>query len=447
MIQNITAKIRGDQNLKNLLKHSGVMYASGAVSTVLLIIQQITTAKIIGPSDYGRLATVLGSSLLVMYIMDVRTWEAGVKLLARPIIDGDKDEVTRIITWLTLADVVTGILGSLVVILFAQFIAVRLLQAPDLYWLVSLYALMIPFRMLSNGIARTSVRMYNRFDWLSVKSIVYGLSRIVFMSGAALLGYGLQGVVIGAIIVEIISAIVIVGMQWRIQKRELTDKTLFDFRKPQQFKIGLKMMRGVWLSATLQGLQIEVFVPILALLTVPAQVGLFRSGLDIAETIEKLSVPLMTVLFPQVIKSYEQDSRVNFIRLIKQSSILMGMLTLPFTLGIIFIGPVVFPRLLGKDFDGIAIVATILVIGFAIYGIFMWTRPALIAFNRLSELNLICAATIVLSVIALVIFVPTYGAVGAVIIHAGAIIFQNVLLLVLFRNVLPQQHFPAQQTE
>lgn len=445
-MQRLTSAIRNDSNLRDLLRHSGIMYASGLVSTLLITIQQISTAYLIGPADYGRLATVLGSGLLVMLIVDVRTWELGTKLLARPILERDYQESARVITWLTSADILTGLISALIVFVFARLIAIHLLQAPELEWLVGLYTLSIPFRMLANGIARTSLRMYNRFGLLSAKSIVYGAARIVLMSGAALLGLGLQGVIIGAILAEVIGALMLLVMQVWIMRRELPGAKLIDFRKPRQFSEGIRMMGGLWFSATLAGLQVETFVPLLALLTTPTQVGLFRSGLDIAETIEKLLIPFMLVLFPQIIQSYEQKPQSELIRLIKQASILMALLTLPFTLGIIFFGPIIFPHLLGEGYSQTATVASFIASGFTIYGILMWTRPVLIAFNCIRELNWMSIAVVLGSVVSLVIVAPAFGAIGSAAVRGSAMILQNLGYAVIVRSRLTSQKLPVEQT-
>ncbi len=446
MINRLIARVRRDRSLKELLRHSGIMYASGLVSTLLLIGQQLSTANRLGAADYGRLATVLGSGALVMFFVDVRTWEVATKLLARPVLDKDHTEIARVITWLTLVDLLTGLVSVLVVILFAAPIATYLLQLPELDWLVRLYALALPFRILSNGTARTVLRLYNRFDWLSVKSIVYSLSSLVFITGAVLLGFGLPGAVFGAVLAEIVGAGIQLIMQVLIYRRELPGKPLVDFLKPRQFVQGVSMLKGLWLSATLAGLQSEIIVPILALLTSPAHVGLFRSGLDIAQTIEKLLMPFMLVLFPQIVKSYEQHNRTEFLRLIKQAALLMALLTVPFVAAIILLGPFVFPRLLGADFSGVTLIAGFIALGFLIYGVLMWTRPALIAFNRLRELNLVSLGMVLLTVAALFLTAPTWGAAAAAAVRGGVMALQNLLLLGVFWSVFPHITMPQEQS-
>src|SRR5262249_44243299 len=154
MLHKLRLQVTNDSNLKNMLRHSGMMYISGLLSTLFIIIQEILTARTIGPDDYGRFATVVGVSSLIILIVDVRTWELGTKMLVRPLLDKDYDEAVRITTWLSIVDLLTGVISVFAMVAFSGVIATQLLRAPDLYWIVILYTLSLPFRMLANGISR-----------------------------------------------------------------------------------------------------------------------------------------------------------------------------------------------------------------------------------------------------------------------------------------------------
>jgi O-antigen/teichoic acid export membrane protein len=243
---------------------------------------------------------------------------------------------------------------------------------------------------------------------------------------------------------EIVGAVVLLVMEWRIIRIEMPGTRLVNFGRPRQFREGLKMMRELWLSATLWGLELEMYIPFLALLSSPEQVGIFRSGVDIAETIEKLLVPFMLVLFPQIVKSYEQDSRPQFLRLTRQSGWLMALLTVPFTLGIMFLGPIFLPRLLSDRYAGVATVATLIAIGYTAYGIFMWTRPALVALSRIRALNLIGMGMIGVAALTLLVSLPTFGAIGAAGVRGGSMILQYGISFLVFRRIIAQQQLPSE---
>jgi O-antigen/teichoic acid export membrane protein len=419
VIQDLLSRARRDSNLEDLLRHSGVLYVGGVVSALLTIAQQLTTARSLGSANYGLLATVVGTSALVMLIFDVRTWEVGTKLLVRPILDKAYHEAARVVTWLLLTDLTLGALTASLLFLSAQSVATHLLKSSDLDALVRLYTVSIPFRFLSLGIAGAVLRIFDRFDWLAIKSVVYALLRLILMSGPALLNLGLAAVMIGAIIGEILNALALIVMAWAIMRREMPGTRLFDLAKPQSFVEGRRLMGQLWIGATLKGLQLETFIPLLALLTSPMQVGLFRVGMDITDVITKLVTPVSVVVSPSVIKVYEQETRPGFLRYIKQIFLVLAALTAPAVVGIVAFGPWAFPRLLGEDYTGIAGVVDLLAVGYGINAVALWIRPALVALGRIHEQNMIGLIVLLISSVTLIVLAPIHGAVGGAIAMSG----------------------------
>jgi O-antigen/teichoic acid export membrane protein len=436
------ARLRRDSNLVELLRNSGLLYVSGVFSIALTFIQQITTANRLGAADYGRFAVVLGSSALLLLILDARTWELGTKLLARPMLEKAHEEIVRIMTWLLLIDALVGLLGVFLVIFFASPIADYLLKAPDLDWLVRVYGLSLIFRSIGGGGAVALVRLYDRFDWLSIKSVGYALVRLVLISGAAFLGFGMLGVVVGAVLCEIINALAMIIMTYALWRRQMPAARLIDLRKPQCFREGRRLMIDLWVSATLKGLQLETLIPLTALLTQPAQVGLLRTGMDITDLISKLTAPLTIVLSPAVIKAFEQGGRVALLRLVKQAALLLSLLSAPFVAGIIVLGPLLFPRLLQSGYEGVAGVASLLAVGFGINAVFLWLRPAVIALSMVREQNVVAVAGALFSTLGLIVLAPAHGAMGSAFVVSAMLAGSAfALAAILFNRLLkPRVH-------
>ena len=429
----LLSRLQSDTSLKELIRDSGILYIAGILTIGLTFVQQITTANLLGSGDYGRLATILSSGALIMLILDVRTWELGTKLLARPILEQSYVEITRVVTWLIMVEIVLGIIGTLVLLVLARPIAAHLLKEPEFESLIRQYAISIPFRMFSLGVSVALLRLYDMFVWIAAKSIAYAVLRLVLMTGAALIGLGLAGVLAAVIIGEIMNMLTLLWMTLLIRRRKMPGVPLFDLRKPQQFASGFKIMGQLWITATLGGLHQHTFVPILALLTSPEQVGLFRVSTDIAELIDRLTAPLSIVIFPKVITSYERDPSETFMRFTKQLMWLLASLTLPMTLGIIIIGPLIFPHLL-PDYKGVAIVAAILAIGYGINATFIWVRPAIVSLGLLREQNVLAVLLIGFSMFLLFIFVEDYGAVAGAISRGVFLSVYTLLSYLLLRH-------------
>jgi O-antigen/teichoic acid export membrane protein len=436
-------KLRHDPGFRELLRNSGTMYIAGIFTIALTFAQQIITANRLGPAEYGRMAAVLSSATLMLLVMDFRTWEAGTKFLARYWANKAYDETASVTTLFMAVDILAGLVGFLLLLLLAQPIATYLLHAPELAWLVRLFALSLPFKVLGMGIPTAVLRLHNRFGWLSAKSIIYAIVRLILISGAAFIGLGLPGAIAGALMGEIINAFILFIMMWVAQKQVRPDKPVFRLHKPQDFREICRMMGSLWIGATLKGLQLETFVPLLALLTSPVQVGLFRSGLDIAQLVLKVVEPISIVIQPNVIKHYEMDSRGTFLRYIKQSTLLLASFTWPFIIGLIIAGPLILPRLLGEDYEGIYPITLAIAIGYMMAATFLWTRPGLVAVNRIREHNIIGIVGFSFSALSLLVLAPTYGALGAAWVMAVFFIGTTILALyVFYRAISPVRYAP-----
>jgi O-antigen/teichoic acid export membrane protein len=250
------------------------------------------------------------------------------------------------------------------------------------------------------------------------------------------------GVVVGAVLCEIINALAMIIMTYALWRRQMPAARLIDLRKPQCFREGRRLMIDLWVSATLKGLQLETLIPLTALLTQPAQVGLLRTGMDITDLISKLTAPLTIVLSPAVIKAFEQGGRVALLRLVKQAALLLSLLSAPFVAGIIVLGPLLFPRLLQSGYEGVAGVASLLAVGFGINAVFLWLRPAVIALSMVREQNVVAVAGALFSTLGLIVLAPAHGAMGSAFVVSAMLAGSAfALAAILFNRLLkPRVH-------
>lgn len=437
-MQSILTRIRHDAHLTNLLKNSGLLYASGIFSIILTFVQQITTANALGAADYGRFAIVLSSGFLATVIVDFRTWELGTKLLAAPIAQHNYQESIRIITWLNAVELAAGLFGALSIFLLAEPIAWYLLQTPEISWLIQLYAFSIPFRVVVMGISSVLPRLFNHFNWVAIKSVGYALARLVFISGAAWLGLGLVGVVIAAILVEVLHLGVMIVMALAIRKYHLPGTPVFDLTRPRQFAEARIMLGAFWLNSTLLGIHIYAFIPLMALFTTPAQVGLFRSGMDIAELIDRAIQPLLLVIWPKIITLYAPNQFQTFRRYVRQAAVLLNLIALPLALAIIIASSVLLPRLLPhEEFANLAPIVAILVAGNGIYIGQFWTRPVIIVTDLLSTQNGLTFGLLVISFGILIWLTPTYAAMGSAVARAVFLLLSGFSSFLLVQSRVP----------
>lgn len=383
------------------------------MTILLTVVQQLATARILGVADYGRLATVLGSSVFIMLVLDVRTWELGTKLLARPSLDKDYPQVSRIVTWLLLVDATLGLLGAVSLGALAQPISTYLLKAPELVHLVRLYALGMPLRLLAAGLLNAIPRFYDRYELLAAKSIAYAAVRLILILGAAYLGFGLPGVLVAALIGELLNVLAMLGLSWYVLSYEMPGARLVDFHRPEGYREAFGTMRQLWVSATLKGLNLQLFVPVLALVTTPDQVGLFRVGLDVASAVNNLIAPVSVVIFPDIVKLHEHRSANDLLRYIKQATVFLAFLVGPLVVAIVVLGPWLLPFATRIDNPDVARITSLLSLGYGMAAITVWLRPVVVVLDLVPEQNLIFLLLALTSMLLLLLLAPRQEAVGA----------------------------------
>jgi O-antigen/teichoic acid export membrane protein len=183
-------------------------------------------------------------------------------------------------------------------------IASHLLRAPDLRVAIQLYALVVPARMVATGVASAVLRLHGRYHWITLKSVAFAALRLPLMTGPALLGFGVTGVLLGALIGEALNCLVLIAMLRLTWKHRCSDQPLFDTRPTRELTGAARALTALWFSASLKALQLETFIPITAALASPTAVGVLRLGLDIGEVLLKATAPLSVVLFPSVVSAY-----------------------------------------------------------------------------------------------------------------------------------------------
>lgn len=434
--------IRQDRNLSSMLRGASLLYVAGALSIGLMFVQQIWTASLLGTEGYGRLATLVGSTALILLLADFRTREATIKYWTE--YHDQPPEMARSATYLLLVDVFAGVVGALLVLLFAEFIAAQMLQAPELVSLVRIFGITIPFRLLANGVGSAGLRTLDYFGWLAGKSVFFALVRLpLIVGGAAAAGF--VGATWGWIASEILNGLLMFGLLNAAWWRE-TQSPLLQFARPQSLPTFRHTLSQLWLGETLQGLQVGLLIPLLALLTNPAVVGLFRSSQDIAELIQRLIEPIRITIDPKVMQVYVQESLSEFRRFVTRITILLALLTVPFVLFIVVLGPIVLPALLGEEYRGIATTTSILTLGLALNATFVWLRAAMVITDRLPQQNVVALISFVLAMLALFGLAPVYGAIGAAFARIVPPTVNTVLRLFILRDVFRRKQKPPAKT-
>ncbi len=412
----------GRDRLLGLFRESGVLYVGGGLTVVLTLAQQLTTARFLGPSGYGKLAIVTGSVTVAFLVLDIRSWEVATRLLAAPIRRDDHDEVLRIAAWTLRLELLTGFLGGGLLVVTSPLVARHLLNQPSASWIVAAAGVAVAARVAATGMSTAVIRLAGRFRWLAVKSVGYAGARLLLITSPVALGWGFTGAAGGVILSEVINATVVVLLGRAALRTIAPHGTLPLWRSdpPAEAARGRRLIPSLWLSASLKALQLETFLPLAALLAPPADVGLLRTGLDIADVPGKAAGPLATVIFPRIVTAREH-SREAFGNALRSSASGLLIIVAPVTLMVIGGTPLAV-NVLPSGYEDVVSVAIVLTIGFAVSASTIWVRHAIVALDRVRAQNIVGAVLVLLSVSAMVVTVPVHGAIGAALVMASFLV-------------------------
>lgn len=419
-MRQLIQRVRRDPMLDELVRSSSVLYVAGVVSVGLLLLQQATTARYLGATDFGRLATALGFVMIASLVVDIRSWELGTRLLAAPLDRHDVDEATVTYTWILRTELLAGLLGAVVAVAAAPAVAEIALDGSDA-GLVVVLAPMVLLRQVSLGVGAATLRMLDRFPWLAWRSMANAVIRLVLVAGAAFLGWSVYSVAAGLVLSEIVAAVSIVLLADRAFRarhgRGLLTRTRLEERSgPRQ------LVRSLWASATIKSLHVESFLPVAAAFTSSAQIGVLRTGLDVGQLTQQATAPVTMVMSPRLVllagKGHTgKDGSSADVQLLDRYLHRVRRVLLVLSVAAALIGAVVvvaiLPTYVGPGFEDLEIVGLLVVSGLAVSAATQWVRPVLVGLDRVGAQNRLGIVTGLASIAALPWVVSEHGAVGA----------------------------------
>lgn len=413
-----------------IVRQSRSLYVAGAVAIGLTTVQQLLTARGLGSSQFGQLATALATVTFALLIVDVRSWELGMRLMAEPLAQRDHVEVSRSYTCLLAAEVALGTLGMVGVMLVAPWLSRTVFGDREVGDLMRTLAVIMPLRQVAAGVSVALVRMDGRYGWLSVRAVSTAASRLLLVAGPALAGLGPKIVALGVVLSELIAA-TSMGALARLAFRRRGGGSLLAWARPRSFDDSLPLARSLWVSASIKGLHLESFLPLAAAFTAPTQVALLRSGLDIANLTTSASAPLSIVTSPNLIRlagdpSKGDELREN-VRDAQKVYALVGW-GICFAAGVAVL--LVVPPFLGPGYEALRPVALLLLIGYAVQTTALWVRPVLVGTDSVKAQNRLGVVLGMLALLSLPVLVHHFDAVG------GA---ANMLLFLLVYSTMSRR--------
>jgi O-antigen/teichoic acid export membrane protein len=167
------------------------------------------------------------------------------------------------------------------------------------------------------------------------------------------------------------------------------------------------------LAGTMRIISSKLDVIVIAALSSPAVVALYKVAARIAGTVIMFSDPLLLALYPEMSHLHASNSTQQLKRIVSSLTKTLTLLATSVVIGFVVFGNWVLNHIVGVQYTDAFSVVLIMFIGTSVAMIFFWARPLLLVSGVAGKLVLVGVASIVLQFVVLYFLVPTMGAKGA----------------------------------
>lgn len=423
-----------DDVFRRLFINAGKLLSANAVAAVLGLIATVLTARALGPQNYGILALVLVYELTVGKLVTFNAWQAIIKFGSEALHAGDRTGLHQLVKFGFALDIASAVIGTVLAMALAGPVIGLLGWDLSVRPLLMLYSMLILFSLSGTPIG--VLRLFDRFDLLSYTAVLSAVVRLAGVAWCLLTERGLFGFVLVYLVTGIIGELYQVAASfWVLTKQDVSGIV----------HAPLGCIRGrfpgildyVWttnLNSTVRMLSREVDELIIAALTTPAALGIFKVAKQFASVLPRFLDPLYQSIYPELTRLWAAKGRKSFVSLIKRTTSLTGAAAFIGWLAFVLFGKWFVELIVGNAYSDAYVVAAIYMLAMIIAIVGFTLQPSMLAVGlpRSSlKANLISTAIYLSTLIPLVY---RLGAIGASLAHVG---FYLVWCILMLRFLLP----------
>ena len=391
---------------------NGFFLAFGsAIATVILALGSIVAGRLLGPELYGQYSIILVVPQMLFLFTDLGVNQGIIKFIANLRVKGEVDKIPSIIYCGLFLRITIGVALSIVLYVFAQPLALFILNRADFYPYLQIMSIVILFQ----AIYSTAVSAFISLDKSEYSALTSNIDAIIKSSLSivlVLLGLNVFGALAGNIVGYIIAGccgIVILKIllpkgHFKLNFNTFKDhtKTLVSYGTP------------LYASFLLTG-----FVPlyqniVLANFTTDVDVGNFKAALNFATIMTVLSIPITNALLSAFSKldSSKEDKIKTFFKLANKFT---ALIIFPITILFIVFSNEIIQIVYGSTYQSASLFLSLYCLLYFLVAIGYLNLASF--FNGLGETKItlkICLITFLVVAFLSPLFTVVYGVVGLI---------------------------------
>lgn len=432
-----------DKNLIELLKGSFIALVFKAIGIVLGVVFTWIVAQYYGAEGVGLYIAFWSILMIVSVLAKLGFDTAIVKFIAAFCIKKQFGFIKQIYKKVNVWIIISSCLLAVIVIVFSKSLAILFFDSETYQYLIVLLAILIlPFSLIAiNAEAMKGLKNITAFSFFQNASILLLAIAFIFIFSI----YRSEKTdVIYAIALAIIVLLPLSLIVWKkLLKRKKKvfaseNDQNFPFTNKQIFKISIPMLLGNslfllmnWTDALMLGAMRNL-----------SELGIYNTALKIAALSSAVLVAVNSIAMPKYAELYAENNKERLKRFVKQTSLLILVLTAPIVLSI-FLFPEQLLMFFGEEFVEGKI--ALLVLCFAQF--FSAISGSTIHLLNMSGSEKIAQNILlfsaVLNLLLNYILIPIYGILGAAVATASVTVLWNILAVIYIYKKLGFLTYPV----
>ena len=418
-----------DDVFRRLFLNAGKLLSANMVAAVLELLGVVLTARALGAEQYGILALVLAYQLTIRALVAFEAWQAIIKFGSEALQANDRPALRQLIKFAFAIDITSALVGVTIAMALAGPVIHLLGWNQSVRPLLLLYSLLILVSL--NGTPIGVLRLFDRFDLLSYTSVFKSLVRLAGVVWCFVTAQGLLSFVVVYLVTGVVAQLYqVFAALWVLRQQGINDV----LRQPLR---GIRRtFPGIWdyvwttnLTMTIRLLSREADSLVIAGLTTPAALGLFRVAKQLSSVLPRLTDPLSQSIYPELTRAWAERDRSLFIALIKRTTVFTSTVALLGWTAFVIAGHWIIYLTVGPAFQDAYWIAVFYMLAMVVFLCSFTLTPSLLAIGLARQSLLANLIATVVYFCLLFSFLRVFGIVGASLAYVGFFVTWALIMI------------------
>lgn len=425
-----------DPIFQRVLKNTGYLFSATTISLVLVFIQSILAARLLGLEAFGLITIVVAFVTNINRLFSFRMGEFVIRFFGKELSEGNLTQAGVVVKTAAIIEGFTSVLAFAFLWLLAPLGATLFAKDATAVNLIRLFGAAILVNFLtetSTGILHASNRFKKQAGVNLLSSVVtlalittaFILKKdVLFVLWAYLVGKFILG--LGPVVLAVRTLTQELGAGWWREKFSI----LPSMREMARFAISTN------LSATIK-LFVSESEPLWVGFFLDKQaVGLFKIALTVVNPLMMPISPMIDTTFPEIARCVVRKKWQQLKQLLRRTTLIAFTWTGIVSLLMVFLGEWIIRVAYGGEYLPAYPALIILLAGFGFSNIFFWNRKLLLAFGNANIPLYVLAGAAALKISLAFVFVPQYGITaeawllsGNFILSVGLLVFIGIIMI------------------